>query len=636
MLTAIREGSKGWISGIIIGAIVLTFALFGISSYLEGGEEIPVATVNGDEIDNYVFQNQVALQRQNMLSRFGGSFDPALLDSLGIKDQVLEGLIENRLLDQYTRAENYRMTDRQLAAALQSNPQFQSDGRFDPELYQRIIATNGMSPQAYEEAERRASLTRQLQAAISESSFTIDNEFTRLVSLQDQTRDVRYSVIPADKYVDEFEISEEEAKKYYDDNIDSFQNPARMRVEYIDLNLDTMAADITPSEDEISQTYERMKGRLTQPEVRKASHILLSVESGADDAGKQAVKERAEALLAEVNAGADFAELAKEHSDDTGSAINGGDLGIVARDQMVKPFEDAVYSMSEGDVTGPVETQFGFHLIKLTELTPIRQKTLDEVREEVSTEAARALAEAAFADLIDPLESLVFEQSESLIAASDETGLPIQTSDWFTELSGEGVAAEAAVRRAAFSADVKDDDLNSPVVELGFERMVALRKLEFEEANPKPYEEVKESIVNILKLDQSKEKLASTAPGLIEGLTHLPSWDIMLAKNELSNENLAPKKSDIEPALSELTQEVYKVQMEEEGKPTYGHVVFSNGDVGLYALNSITLGSTETADEQVADQIDQQLSARDGPDLYRKFVNVLRSTADIEIDQDQL
>ncbi|MBX2868544.1 MAG: SurA N-terminal domain-containing protein [Acidiferrobacterales bacterium] len=636
MLTAIREGSKGWISGIIIGAIVLTFALFGISSYLEGGEEIPVATVNGEEIDNYVYQNQVALQRQNMLSRFGGSFDPSLLDSLGIKDQVLNGLIENRLLDQYTRSENYRMTDRQLAVALQSNPQFQSEGRFDPELYQRIIASNGMSPQGYEEAERRASLTRQLQEAISGSSFTIDNELSRLVSLQDQTRDVRYAVIPADKYIDEFEFGDEEAKKYYDDNIDSFQNPARMRVEYIDLNLETMAAGITPSEDEITQTYERMKGRLTQPEVRKASHILLTVDSDADDAGKQEIKERAEALLAEVNAGADFAELAKENSEDTGSAINGGDLGIVARDQMVKPFEDAVFSMTEGEVTGPIETQFGFHLIKLTELTPIRQKTLDEVRDEVTTEAARGLAEAAFADLIDPLENLVFEQPESLTAAADETGLPIQTSDWFTEHSGEGVAAEAAVRRAAFSADVKEDDLNSPVVELGFERMVALRKLEFEDANPKPYDEVKESIVNILKLEQSKAKLASTAPGLLEGLTHLPSWDIMLAKNEIPNETLAPKKSDIEPALSELTQEVYRVQMEEEGKPTYGHVVFSNGDVALYALNSIVLGSGDTADEQVAQQVSQQLSARDGTELYLKFVNVLRSNAEIQIDEDQL
>jgi len=557
MLTAIREGSKGWISGVIIGAIVLTFALFGISSYLEGGEETPVAVVNGEEIDSYLFQNQLTQQRQNMISRFGGSFDPAVFETLGLNTQVLESLIESRLLDQFTRAENYRLTDRQLSAAIQSNPLFQRDDRFDPELYQRAVAANGLSPQAFEATERRTNMTRQLQLAIAETAFTVDSEVSRLASLQNQTRDVRYALIAADKFVGDFEVSDEEAKKYYDDNIDSFQNPARMKVEYIDLNLEKMREDIQPSEDDISQTYERLKGQMRQPSVRKASHILLTVATDADDATKQAVREKADAILAEANGGADFGELAKEHSEDSGSAINGGDLGIVARGQMVPAFEDAVYSMSEGDISGPIETQFGFHLVKLTELTEERLQTLEEAREEVTKEAAQALAEAAFADLIDPLETLIFEQDDSLIAASDETGLPIETSDWFTEDAGEGVALEGAVRRAAFSGDVKDDGLNSPIVELGFERIVALRKADFEEANAKPFEEVKQSIIDLLKLNQSKEKLVNTAPSMLESLTHLASWDVMVAENELTNETLAPRKAQTKPELSELADKVF-------------------------------------------------------------------------------
>jgi len=636
MLTAIREGSKGWISGVIIGAIVLTFALFGISSYLEGGEETPVAVVNGEEIDNYLFQNQLTQQRQNMISQFGGSFDPAVFESLGLNNQVLESLIESRLLDQYTRSENYRLSDKQLSAAIQSNPLFQRDDRFDPELYQRAVAANGLSPQAFEATERRSNMVQQLQLAIAETSFTVDSELSRLYSLQNQERDARYALIAADKFVDEFEVSDEEAKKHYDENIDTFQNPARMKVEYIDLNLEKMRDEITPSEDDILQTYERLKGQMRQPSVRKASHILLTVATDADDATKQAAREKAEGLLAEANAGTDFGELAKEHSDDTGSAINGGDLGIVARGQMVPAFEDAVYSMSEGDISGPIETQFGFHLVKLTELTEERLQTLEEAREEVTKEASQALAEAAFADLVDPLETLIFEQDDSLVAASDETGLPIETSDWFTESAGEGVALEDAVRRAAFSADVKDDGLNSPIVELGFERIVALRKVDYEEANAKPFEEVKQSIIDLLKLNQSKEKLANTAPGMLENLTHLASWDVMVAESELTNETLAPQKALTKPELSELANTVFALKANEDGSPVFGHVVLANGDVGLYALNSVTLASTEDANENNQSILTQQLNTRDGAEMYRKFVGVLRSQAEVEIDHEQL
>ncbi len=636
MLTAIREGSKGWLSGVIIGAIVLTFALFGISSYLEGGAETPVAVVNGEEIDTYLFQNQLAQQRQSMISRFGGSFDPAVFESLGLNNQVLESLIETRLLDQFTRAENYRLSDRQLSAAIQSNPLFQRDNRFDPELYQRAVAANGLSPQAFEATERRSNIVQQLQLAIVETAFTVDTEISQLASLQNQTRDVRYSLLPADKFVDEFEVSDEEAKQYYDENIDSFQNPARMKVEYIDLNLEKMREEIEPSEDDINQTYERLKGQMRQPSVRKASHILFTVATDADDATKQAVREKAEGILAEVNGGADFGELAKEHSEDTGSSINGGDLGIVARGQMVPAFEDAVYSMSEGDVTGPVQTEFGFHLIKLTELTEERVQTLEEAREEVTKEASQALAEAAFSDLVDPLETLVFEQDDSLVAASDETGLPIETSDWFTLSAGEGVASEDAVRRAAFSEDVKDDGLNSPIIELGFERIVALRKTDFEEANAKPFEEVKQSIVDLLKLNQSKEKLVSVAPGMLEKLTHLTSWDVMLAENELANETLAAQKALAAPELSELTERVFSLKANEDGSPVFGHVALANGDVGLYALNSVTLASTDSPSENTQTVLNRQLTTRDGADMYRSFVGVLRSQAEVEIDQEQL
>lgn len=636
MLTAIREGSKGWISGIIIGLIVLTFALFGISSYLEGGQETPVATVNGDEIDLYTYQNELAQQRQALTSRFGSNFDPSLLDSLGLKDRVLDSLIETRLLNQHTADNNYRLSDQQLAARIQRSEVFRTDGQFDSEKYNNILTANRLTPQGYEAIERQNGIALQLRSGIVESAFTLETELDRLVTLQTQSRDVEYVVIPAAEFVDEFEVTEEEAREEYDKNIDQYQREAKIKVEYIDLSVQKLAAESEPTEDELRQTFERLKGRFKTPEVRKASHILISVDAGSDDSAKAERLNHAQSIFNQAESGADFAELAKEHSDDPGSANNGGDLGIVTPGQMVQPFEDAVFSMQRGDIAGPVETQFGYHIIKLTELTEERQQTYDEAQEVVEEEARKASAEALFADLVEPFQNLIFEQPESLGPTEDETGLEVETSDWFTLNQGEGIASEPAVRRAAFAPDVLDEGLNSPAIELGFDRMVAIRKLEYEAANPKPFEEVKEQITLNIKLERSREKAAKVAAESINDLTHQTSWDIMLATNEWVAQSLAPQRAEIEPEYAVLADKVYADDFPDENAPIYGDVALPNGDAVIYALKGVQEGPGGDAAGGVRDQLVQQLINRDGAETYQRFMNQLRSTAEIVIDEEQL
>ena len=636
MLTAIREGSKGWISGIIIGLIVLTFALFGISSYLEGGNETPIATVNGEEIDYYTYQNELAQQRQALISQFGGSFDPSILDTLGIKDRVLDALIETRLLTQHTTENNFRLSDQALASRIQQNEAFLTDGQFDAEKYKNILESNRLTPQGFEAIERQNGITSQLRKGIIDSAFTVENELDRLLILQTQSREVDFVVIPASSFIDEFEVSEQEVQSEYDENIDRYQSEARIKVEYIDLSVAKLAEDIEPTEDEIQQTYERVKGRFKTPEVRKASHILLNVGIDADDATKAERLEFAQGLFDQAVSGADFAELAAEHSDDSGSATNGGDLGVVTRGQMVQPFEDAVFSMAQDEVRGPVETQFGYHIIKLTELSEERQQGLEEVREEVIDEARTASAEALFADLVEPFQNLIFEQPESLGPAEDETGLKVETSDWFTLNQGEGIASESAVRRAAFAADVLDEGLNSPAIELGFDRMVAVRKLDYEAAAPKTFDEVKAQIETELKLERSRVKVAEVAAESLNGLSHQASWDIMVAKNEWEQRSLPNRRSDIKPEFSALANQVYASDLPEAGNPVFGQVILPSGDAAVYALKEATAGSVEAANDTIKDQLAQQLTSRDGNDMYRLFMNSLRANAEIVIDEERL
>lgn len=635
MLTAIREGSKGWISGIVIGLIVLTFALWGIGSYLEGGGEVTVASVNGDEIDAYTYQNQLSRQRQALTSQFGRSLSPEMIQALGLRQRVLDNLIESRLLGQYTLERNYRLTDEEVAGRIRDNEAFQIDGRFDPALYERLLAGSGLSPQGFEAAERQDGMIQQLSGAIADSAFLVGPEVTRLISLQDQTRDVRYAVIPGDLYVEEFAVSAEEARARYDAGIEDYYTPARMRVEYIDLSLDALAADADPSEEEILQTYERISERLKTAEVRRASHILIGVDGDTDEARADAQAE-AEAVLSQAQAGADFSELAAEYSDDTGSANSGGDLGVIARGQMVQPFEDAVFAMAEGELAGPVETQFGFHIIKLTALQAGQQQTLDEARDEVVAEARRAAAEAMFNDLVEPFDNAIFEQPETLEPASDTTGLAVMTSDWFTRDEGSGIAVEPAVRTAAFSPDVLDEGLNSPAVELGFDRMVALRKLEYEPASPRQFEEVHGEIVAAIRLERSRVKAEEVATGSIADLTHLASWDIMLAKNEWRAETLPGTRSQVSPGLAELADSAFTASVPRNGQPVYGHAVLANGDVAVYALTAVTPGDLGTVDAATRSLLEQQLVQRDGDGVYRSFIESLRAQADITINEEQI
>ncbi len=635
MLTAIREGSKGWLASIVIGLIVLTFALWGIGSYFEGGTQLPVATVNGDEIDAYTYQNQLSLERQSLASQFGSSLSSEMMESLGLRQRVLDNLIESRLVSQYTDAQNYRLTDQQVADRIRTNQAFQTDGNFDPALYERILASNGLSPQAFESSERQTGMNLQLLDAVADTSFLVEPEVSHLIALQNQSRETQYAVIPGDRYQDEFEIAEGELRAEYEENIEKYQKPARIRVQYIDLSVSAIAADIDLPEEEIEQTYERIRDRLKSPEVRKASHILISVDGDSEEAKAEALS-KAESVLAQAQAGGNFAELAKTHSDDPGSAGRGGDLGVIRRGQMVPPFEDAVFSMAEGEVRGVVETRFGYHIIQLTELQAEHQQSLDDAREEVVAEARTVAAEAIFSDLVEPFDNAIFEEPESLAAAADVTGFPVRTSAWFTREQGTGIAEESVVRAAAFRPDVLEEGLNSPAIEIGFDRIVALRKLDYEEAAPKTFEEVREEITAALKLEKSQAKAVEIANKLLTGLTHIASWDIMLATQEWRAETLPDTRDQVPLYLSALAESVFTAAVPTDGIPVYGHAILANGDVAMYALTGVTPGHRETADSTVISRLEQALLLRDGEEAFRRLVQTLRAQADIVIHEEQV
>ncbi|MDD9885415.1 MAG: SurA N-terminal domain-containing protein [Gammaproteobacteria bacterium] len=682
MLTQIRERATGWLAWVIVILISIPFALWGIQSYFENPADLPVATVNGEEIPLYSYYNELSRRRQALLAEAGGNVNPASLESQAMREEVMDSMISNRLIGQYVRESDYYLSDARLKQRIESNPAFLQDGRFDPDLYRILLRNNGYNPQTYEALERESATVEQLSVGLAASSFVPETEVDRLLALQAQTRKADYAVLPAERFEAAIDIGDAAAEQHYKDNPADYEAPARVQVAYIELSIDGLAAGLEPTEAEIAQAYEDAAERYTQPESRKASHILFAVEADADDDARADILASAEAVLAEAEGGADFAELAQTHSDDPGSKERGGDLGIVARGQMVAPFEAAVFDMTEGEIRGPVETRFGYHIIRLTELQEAQRKPLDEVREEVTEEVKRAQAETLFAEQGEAFENLVFEEPDSLGGAAAELGLEVQHTGWFTERAADpddsgGITGEAPFRRAAFGEDVLNDDLNSAAIELGFERLIALRKTDYEEAHTRDFDEVREEVVARLKREQAAQDIGDLAAQLLDDLRAGGDWAAALEEQDLEAEALAETRDAVPGNLSALGDAVFSegfsdaspetaatddaaaeadaaavdtvestvaeaaaadaadaATPESAPAPVYGGVFLANGDYAIYRLNAVIPGDLDAIEPQRRRQLRERMLARDGGDLYDQLLAAIRDTASVVIDPD--
>ena len=637
MLTQIRERASGWIAWVIVILLTIPFALWGIQSYFEGTAEITVAEVNGEEISLYDYQNELVRRRQALLERSEGAIDPALLNSPELRSDVINGIIINRLINQHVRARNFQLPDELLKRRIETTEEFLTDGEFDPVLYRDLLRASGFNARFYEQAQRQEALLGQFISAVTETAIVGEAELNRLLALQLQTRAAEYAVLPLARFEKAVKISDAEIEQQYHQNPEQYAQAERVKAAYIDLGIEDIAAEVRVSNAELRTAYEQDSERYQKPESRKASHILFGVDETASADEDQDKLAAAEAVLGEVQGGGDFAELAKRHSDDPGSKNQGGDLGVVARGQMVAPFEDAVFDMSEGEVRGPIKTRFGYHLIKLTELTEGSTRSFKEVRDEVAEDVRQLRAEARFAELAEVFENLVFENPDSLQVAADELGLEIKQTEWFTQTEGEDLAAESVVRNMAFSDEVLNDELNSPAIALGFDRLIALRKAEHEPARAQTFDEVREQIQQTLTAEKARQAMNQHAEHLLEQLRDGElTWKKMLRAEKLRATAAPNQRSDSDEENQELIDAIFAHPAPQPDEVQYGGAQLVDGDYAVYALNEVALGNLEEIDDEQRDNLRRVLLERDGEDLYEQLRETLWLGADININREQI
>lgn len=585
MLQQIRDRTTGLIAGFIVAIVAIPFAFFGIDTFTGGGGDPVVAKVGDQKIHESQFRRQYEQRYQQLVQLMGENFRADMFDQNRLRSAVLRDMTQETMLRQYTESQGYRADDATLFESIRTEPAFQRDGTFDTQAYRDALSRVGYTPDRYENQLRDTVEMNQMREAIVTTAFVTDVEAQQAVRLENQERTLQYAVFEVARYRDRVTVSDEDVQAQYEETKSRYMAPERLKLAYIELSLDGLPEAAVPADDVLKVLYEAEKaGRFTTQPERKARHILIGF--GAD---KEAARTKAEALKAQIDGGADFSDLAKANSEDTGSKAAGGDLGWVRRGQMVKSFEDALFGLDQKQVSAPVETEFGWHLIRVDEIKPAVVRSFDDpqVRQELTELFQNRERQQRFQEMSDRLEQLAFENAGSLDPVAEALELKVQATDWFVRGSGTGIAANEDVVAAAFSPEVLKDGENSKPISLGGNRIVVVRKAEYEAPRQKPLEEVAGSVRAELVDEAARKQVAQEASEVLNAVRAGTDFQqIVSAKGgELRNPGVIRRdNSTVERAVVEAA---FRLARPTEGTMSYGDATLPDGGRAVLALSSV-------------------------------------------------
>lgn len=637
MLITIRERASGVIGWTVAGVIILVFAVWGIGSYFEGVSEIIVATADKIEINQQTYQQAMSDRRRRLVQMMGRNVDAELFSSTAFKRQVVEELIDTTLQNETLHASGFRISDAQLAALIQNTAVFHTDGQFDRDRYELLVQNSGMTIQGYESYQRQQGVVDQLVRGLGQSAIVSTNSIDKAWKLLDQRRIASYTTLEFDNFLDDIQVSETAIEKEYQANLDGYFEPASIQVDYLKLSVEDLGTRLDVDEADILRMYEDNPDRYRQPGSRSASHILLSVSPDAADAQIDQVRQRASEIVARARGGESFASLAEVNSDDKGSAKRGGELGVIRPGTMVKPFEDAVFVMGEGEISEPVRTQYGFHVIRLDRITESRVQSLDQVRSEIETEVRRLRAEERFNELAEILGSTVFEQPDSLEPAADHLGVKVMRSEWFTQDAGTGIAEFQGVRDAAFGNEVLIDGLNSELIEIDQDNLVAVRKVDYRARRQLDLNEARPGLEKRLRAVEASDRMDKAGEDLVARLKSGADWDELLIAHKLARVRL-PETTEtlLEPLEQVVARVVYAALVPLSGQIVYGGERISPARYAIYRLERVEFGDPANASEEDRLGVEKILSSRRGGEMVIGWRQGLRKVAKVQINEELL
>ncbi|GAA4493715.1 peptidylprolyl isomerase [Pseudaeromonas paramecii] len=627
LMDKLREGAQGRIAKIIFWLIIFSFSLAGVGSYLNRPANTDPAEVNGEPITAQALENAYRNERSRLEAQLGENFaqladNPAYLQRM--RQGVLERMIDDVLVNQAIKDAKLRVGDEQVKKAILAMPYFQKDGKFDNDLYLAVLRQNNLTPEGFRDTVRQDLATQDYLGAVSQSEFALPAEARLLDRLLNQTRDVRLYTLPLAAFSGAVQVTDEERKAFYDAHHDQFMSQEQVAINYLLLDVDKIAAGISPSDADVQAYYDQHQDSYRTAERRKVAHILFAKQDA--DAQK-----KVDAELVKLKAGADFAALAKSDSADTLSARNGGELDWFEPGVMDPAFDKAAFALAKvGDLSQPVQSQFGYHIIKLLGVEPAKVKTLDEVKEQVRQQVKEDKAKEQFLDLQQQMADLSFENPDSLDEVATKLGLQVQQLALQPVSSNEFPLSNDKVKTQAFSVELRDQNTNSEVIALSDKQAAVIHVVDYKPAAVRPLDEVKAALDTAIKHDKALAAVQAEAAALLEKLKSGESVDAAVAAKQGKVETLAGVRRDDQKLDQQLASALFKLAKPVDGKPVYSQVGLFDGDQVLMALTAVHEADKDSAN---LSRLQASLQRNYGDAAYRAMLAQLRAKAKISYHQ---
>ena len=637
VLQSIRERLTGVLAFAILGILVVPFALVGVNEYFTSSGGNIVARVNETEISSNDFNQSFSNYRRRMQSIMGAAYDPVQFDQLVIRREHLDNLIDQELITQAAQSMGLDVDDATLAEQIRQIPAFQVDGQFNADVYQSRLLSQGMSPKQFQSEMRSQFVITELPKNIAESSIATTSEVKEFVGLLDQKRTFNAVLVPADTAEPPAEFSEADVVAWHDSHAEDYQSAEQVIIEYVELDAASLPVGPPPDEDILRDQFEAQQARFISPEQRQVSHILIEVAADASEAEIETARQTADDLSVRAREGEDFATLAIENSQDSGSAASGGDLGWVESGVMVKAFENAMYELSmEAPLSEPVQTGFGWHVIQLNEIRESTGMSFEEARATLVREYEEDNAARAFLEQADRLVDLIYEDPTTLESAALVLGLPVNVVGPFPRTGGEGVAASPEVVEAAFSDLVLLQASVSDPINLDENRLVMIRLSEHLPVALKPIEEVRDEIVATLADNLARDSANAKANEL---LAALQGGDIEL--EALAGEaglvygrHEAVRRSSSAPDAV-LVKEVFRLPTPVEGVAVETVLPTGNG-FAIVELDSVVQGELGDGPALAVQQYERVIANGSASLETAALMLQLRASADVEVFEDRI
>ena len=655
MLQKLREKTSGWIASVILGLLTIPFAFFGVEQYMSRSNETWVAKIEAppawwssapatwpvsmlwkrEEISAQDFRKQFEGARREQRAQLGDNYDPRAFETPEKKREILDELIDQRVLRMAAEHAGVAVDNAQVQRAILEMPVFQVDGKFNRERYQFALASQQIPAAQFEKEVREGLQVELLPKGLNDSAFVTNSEMDRLLKLLSEERSVSYVQLPPPA-PDTGPVAGKDIDAYYRSHQAEFRAPETVTIEYVEANAANL--DVPPADEAaLRQRFEQEKGKLGGQGQRLVSQILVAVPADADAAAQKAAEQKAAKLAAEAKApGADFGALAQANSDDAGSKGKGGDLGWVGQNELPKPFEDAMFAMQAGEVRGPIKTEFGWHVLQVREVKDSAHQTFEDVHAQLAAEQAEADREHAFNDLTTKLVDAVYKNPTALAPAAAAVKLPVQTLGPIVRDAGTGIAANAAVQRAAFSDAAIQDGLVSDTIEIAPNHVVLLRVTNHVPSRVLPVAQVRDRVVAAIRAQRTAKAATVAADAMVAKLKAGTPIAQVAAERGLVAIDL-PTVPRGAPLPDRAASEAYfSVPAPAPGKVSPGRVRLDDGSTVVYAVTKVSPGDPSKATPQQRLGLQRQLAQAGGNDDARAFIAKMRQQMQVKVAEDRL